>query len=112
MCDEVSATRRAKGMDLPLTLRDENSPRLVLIATDCWDQTNGITTLYRAVIRSLDEQFRGHCRLLIVHPASRVQPIDWIRSSRDRSGTTISISHSAVSGACHGICQTQGFQKP
>ena len=42
--------------------------RLVLIATDCWDQTNGITTLYRSVIRSLDEQFRGHCRLLIVHP--------------------------------------------
>ena len=43
--------------------------RLVLIATDCWDQTNGITTLYRSVIRSLDEQFRGQCRLLIVHPA-------------------------------------------
>jgi len=39
-----------------------------LIATDCWDQTNGITTLYRSVIRCLDEQFRGHCRLLIVHP--------------------------------------------
>ena len=47
------------------------SARLVLIATDCWDQTNGITTLYRAVIRALDEQFRGHCRLLIVHPADR-----------------------------------------
>lgn len=44
------------------------SARLVLIATDCWDQTNGITTLYKAVIRSLDEQFRGQCRLLIVHP--------------------------------------------
>jgi glycosyltransferase involved in cell wall biosynthesis len=44
------------------------SAQLVLIATDCWDQTNGITTLYRAVIRSLDEQFRGCCRLLIVHP--------------------------------------------
>jgi glycosyltransferase involved in cell wall biosynthesis len=47
---------------------DAASARLVLIATDCWDQTNGITTLYRAVIRSLDEQFRGQCRLLIVHP--------------------------------------------
>ena len=45
--------------------------RLVLIATDCWDQTNGITTLYRAVIRCLDEQFRGPCRLLIVHPTDR-----------------------------------------
>jgi glycosyltransferase involved in cell wall biosynthesis len=43
----------------------------VLIATDCWDQTNGITTLYRAVIRSLDEHFRGRCRLLIVHPTDR-----------------------------------------
>jgi glycosyltransferase involved in cell wall biosynthesis len=50
------------------TVRDATSARLVLIATDCWDQTNGITTLYRAVIRSLDEQFRGHWRLLIVHP--------------------------------------------
>src|SRR5262245_26271887 len=49
-------------------LCDATSARLVLIATDCWDQTNGITTLYRAVIRSLDEQFWGHCRLLIVHP--------------------------------------------
>jgi len=45
--------------------------RLVLIATDCWDQTNGITTLYRAVIRSVDEQFPGLCRLLIVHPTDR-----------------------------------------
>jgi glycosyltransferase involved in cell wall biosynthesis len=45
--------------------------RLILIATDCWDQTNGITTLYRAVVRSLDEQFPGVCRLLIVHPADR-----------------------------------------
>jgi 1,2-diacylglycerol 3-alpha-glucosyltransferase/glucuronosyltransferase len=45
------------------------SARLVLIAIDCWDQTNGITALYRAVINSLDEQFRGQCRLLIVHPA-------------------------------------------
>jgi glycosyltransferase involved in cell wall biosynthesis len=50
---------------------DGNSARLVLIATDCWDQTNGITTLYRAVIRSIDEQFRGLCRLLIVHPTDR-----------------------------------------
>jgi len=39
-----------------------------LIATDCWDQTNGITTLYRAVIRWLDEELPGHCRLLVVHP--------------------------------------------
>jgi glycosyltransferase involved in cell wall biosynthesis len=51
--------------------RHAHSARLVLVATDCWDQTNGITTLYRAVIRSLDEQFRGHCRLLIVHPADQ-----------------------------------------
>jgi glycosyltransferase involved in cell wall biosynthesis len=43
----------------------------VLIATDCWNQTNGITTLYRAVIRCLDEKFRGRCRLLIVHPADQ-----------------------------------------
>lgn len=47
---------------------DSSGARLVLIATDCWDQTNGITTLYRAVIRSVDERFRGRCRLLIVHP--------------------------------------------
>jgi 1,2-diacylglycerol 3-alpha-glucosyltransferase/glucuronosyltransferase len=60
--------RRANSMDLHPILRDAPSAHLVLIATDCWDQTNGITTLYRAVIRSLDEQFRGHCRLLIVHP--------------------------------------------
>ena len=51
--------------------RDPDSARLVLIATDCWNQTNGITTLYRAVIRSLDEQFRGQCRLLIVHPSGQ-----------------------------------------
>jgi glycosyltransferase involved in cell wall biosynthesis len=44
---------------------------VVLVATDCWDQTNGITTLYRAVIRSLDDRFPGSCRLLIVHPADR-----------------------------------------
>jgi len=49
-------------------VNDATSAPLVLIATDSWDQTNGITTLYRAVIRSLDEQFRGQCRLLIVHP--------------------------------------------
>jgi len=48
--------------------RDVGNRRLVLLATDCCDQTNGITTLYRAVIRSLDEQFPGYCRLLIVHP--------------------------------------------
>ena len=45
--------------------------RLVLIATDCWDQTNGITTLYRSVIRAVDERFPGLCRLLIVHPTER-----------------------------------------
>ena len=49
-------------------IRDAPRAHQILIATDCWDQTNGITTLYRAVIRSLDEQFRGQCRLLIVHP--------------------------------------------
>jgi 1,2-diacylglycerol 3-alpha-glucosyltransferase/glucuronosyltransferase len=48
--------------------RDAHSAAQVLIATDCWDQTNGITTLYRGVIRSLDQQFPGRCRLLIVHP--------------------------------------------
>ena len=60
-------------------MNDATSAPLVLIATDCWDQTNGITTLYRAVIRSLDEQFRGHCRLLIVHPTDRAcdQPIGY-----------------------------------
>ena len=63
--------RRVKGMDLHPTLRGADSARVVLIATDCWEQTNGITTLYRAVIRSVDEQFRGRCRLLIVHPADQ-----------------------------------------
>src|SRR5437763_8323407 len=55
-------------MDLHPILRDANRARLVLLATDCWNQTNGITTLYRAVIRCVDERFRGYCRLLIVHP--------------------------------------------
>jgi glycosyltransferase involved in cell wall biosynthesis len=55
-------------MDHRSARRDDTRARLVLIATDCWDQTNGITTLYRAVIRSLDEQFPGQCRLLVVHP--------------------------------------------
>jgi glycosyltransferase involved in cell wall biosynthesis len=41
----------------------------VLIATDCWEQINGITTLYRAVIETLDKHFKGQCRLLIVHAA-------------------------------------------
>jgi 1,2-diacylglycerol 3-alpha-glucosyltransferase/glucuronosyltransferase len=43
--------------------------RLVLIATDSWGQINGITTLYRAVIDTLDKHFRGRCRLLVVHAA-------------------------------------------
>ena len=43
--------------------------RLVLIATDSWEQINGITTLYRAVIETLDQHFRGLCRLLVVHAA-------------------------------------------
>jgi glycosyltransferase involved in cell wall biosynthesis len=43
--------------------------RLVLIATDSWEQINGITTLYRAVIETLDEHFRGQCRLLVVYAA-------------------------------------------
>jgi glycosyltransferase involved in cell wall biosynthesis len=43
--------------------------RLVLIATDSWEQINGITTLYRAVIDALDRHFRGLCRLLVVHAA-------------------------------------------
>jgi glycosyltransferase involved in cell wall biosynthesis len=54
-----------------VNLLDPDSARLVLIATDCWDQTNGITTLYRSVIRCLDEQFPGRCRLLIVHPTDQ-----------------------------------------
>jgi glycosyltransferase involved in cell wall biosynthesis len=58
-------------MDLPPIRRDANRARLVLLATDCWNQTNGITTLYRAVIRCMDERFRGYCRLLIVHPTDR-----------------------------------------
>jgi glycosyltransferase involved in cell wall biosynthesis len=49
-------------------VNDANRPPLVLLATDCWNQTNGITTLYREVIRCLDERFLGCCRLLIVHP--------------------------------------------
>ena len=55
-------------MDLHPILRDAIRARLVLLATDCWNQTNGITTLYRAVIRCMDERFRGYCRLLVVHP--------------------------------------------
>ena len=43
--------------------------RVVLIATDSWEQINGITTLYRAVIETLDQHFRGLCRLLVVHAA-------------------------------------------
>jgi glycosyltransferase involved in cell wall biosynthesis len=43
--------------------------RLVLIATDSWEQINGITTLYRAVIETLDHHFKGLCRLLVVHAA-------------------------------------------
>src|SRR5499427_262803 len=58
----------ANDLEIHPKLCDVPGALLVLIATDCWDQTNGITTLYRAVIRSLDEQFRGCCRLLIVHP--------------------------------------------
>jgi len=50
---------------------DAGRAPLVLLATDCWNQTNGITTLYRAVIRCLDERFRGSCRLLIVHPTDQ-----------------------------------------
>jgi glycosyltransferase involved in cell wall biosynthesis len=54
-------------------------PRLVLIATDTWEQINGITTLYRAVIDTLDTHFRGQCRLLVVHAAesSCVTPIGY-----------------------------------
>ncbi len=67
MCASVE-TRRAQGTDLHSISHDEHRARLVLIATDCWTQTNGITTLYRAVIRSVDEQCQGRWRLLIVHP--------------------------------------------
>lgn len=54
-----------------MNVHDARSAVRVLIATDCWDQTNGITTLYRSVIHSLDERFAGLFRLLIVHPADR-----------------------------------------
>jgi glycosyltransferase involved in cell wall biosynthesis len=43
--------------------------RLVLLATDSWEQINGISTLYRAVIETLDRHFSGLCRLLIIHAA-------------------------------------------
>jgi len=72
MCDAVSASFASRSDKWQAcvneALPDTASERQILIATDCWDQTNGITTLYRAVIRSLDEQYRGQCRLLIVHP--------------------------------------------
>ena len=68
MCDAVYALGPSPSHQRQECVNDATSVRLVLIATDCWDQTNGITTLYRAVIRCLDEQFRGQCRLLIVHP--------------------------------------------
>ena len=70
MSDAVSACwpSRSQKSQRRVSLRDADAARRVLIATDCWDQTNGITTLYRAVIRSVDEQFPGLCRLLIVHP--------------------------------------------
>jgi glycosyltransferase involved in cell wall biosynthesis len=71
MCDAVSADGPASSRKSRVNVRDSDTAPLVLIATDCWDQTNGITTLYRAVIRCLDEQFRGRCRLLIVHPADQ-----------------------------------------
>lgn len=72
MCDTVHARHRLLTNVHPAAC-DATGPRVVLIATDCWDQTNGITTLYRAVIRSLDEQFRGRCRLLIVYPSDRAR---------------------------------------
>ena len=58
-------------------MSDADRARVVLLATDCWNQTNGITTLYRAVVRCIDERFRGCCRLLIVYPADHPceQPI-------------------------------------
>ena len=71
MCDAVSANRPPLSQKSRVTLRAGDSARLVLIATDCWNQTNGITTLYRAVIRSLDDNFPRSCRLLIVHPAGQ-----------------------------------------
>jgi glycosyltransferase involved in cell wall biosynthesis len=72
MCDALSARLPSSSHQWRRRVNeDSNGARLVLIATDCWDQTNGITTLYRSVIRSIDEQFRGRCRLLIVHPSDR-----------------------------------------
>jgi glycosyltransferase involved in cell wall biosynthesis len=63
--------RHQNGIDDRSARRAAAAAPLVLIATDCWNQTNGITTLYRAVIRSMDEQFPEQCRLLIVHPADQ-----------------------------------------
>lgn len=71
MCHAMSASGSSPSQKSRVNVRDADRAHLVLIATDCWNQTNGITTLYRAVIRCLDEQFRGHCRLLIVHPADQ-----------------------------------------
>ena len=71
MCDAVSAWWPSPYQKSRVNRRNADGARLVLIATDCWNQTNGITTLYRAVIRCLDEQFRGQCRLLIVHPTDQ-----------------------------------------
>ena len=71
MCDAVPAGGSGSSQKSRVNVRDSDRAPLVLIATDSWGQTNGITTLYRAVIRCLDDQFRGHCRLLIVHPADQ-----------------------------------------
>jgi glycosyltransferase involved in cell wall biosynthesis len=43
----------------------------ILIATDTWEQVNGITTLYRAVLATIDREFSGQCRLIIVYPAKQ-----------------------------------------
>jgi len=72
MCDAVSAFWPSRVRNWQGRVNDEaNRARLVLLATDCWNQTNGITTLYRSVIRCMDERFRGCCRLLVVHPTDR-----------------------------------------
>jgi glycosyltransferase involved in cell wall biosynthesis len=67
MCDAVYASCPSSSQKWQGCVN--GSARLVLIATDPWAQINGITTLYRAVIETLDKHFSGQCRLLVVHAA-------------------------------------------
>ena len=46
-------------------------PRTILLPIDTWDQVNGITVLYRAVMSTLDRHFSGRCRIIVAYPAER-----------------------------------------